>query len=188
VTAVIARDLVIEKSSKTLAADNDETPLKKMRYVMKQRLFSFADEFLIKDETGNDVFLVDGKALSLGNKLSFEDLNGNQLAYIKQEFPFASTYDIYKGEHLWAVVHKKAFTFFNCTFTVDVAGEDDLLAEGDFTDHEYVFTRGDKPIAQVSKQWFTLSDTYGVDVDQQDDDVLILASTVVIDLCCHNRK
>jgi uncharacterized protein YxjI len=40
-------------------------------------------------------------------------------------------------------------------------------------------------VAEVSKQWFTLADTYGVQISQGEDDVLILASTVVIDMACH---
>lgn len=112
-------------------------------------------------------------------------MTGKELASIKQEFPFGRTYDSYKGENLWAVVHKKLFTFFNCTFTVNVVGQEDLVAEGNFTDHNYLFRRGDKTVAQVSKEWFTFTNTYGVEVDQKDDDVLILACTVVIDMCCH---
>ena len=156
-----------------------------MRYLMKQKLFSWGDDFVIKDEAGNDAFLVDGKALSLMNQFSFQDMSGKELASIKQEFSLGATYDIYKGQELWAVVHKKLFTFFNCTFTVNVAGQEDLVAEGNFSDHNYLFRRGDKTVAQVSKEWFTFTDTYGVDVDQKDDDVLILACTVVIDMCCH---
>jgi len=37
-------------------------------------------------------------------------------------------------------------------------------------------------VATVSKQWFTFTDTYGVDVAAGEDDVLILASSVVIDM------
>ena len=159
-----------------------------MRYLLKQKLFSLGDNFVIKDENGNDVFLIAGQIFSLGHKLSFQDLKGQELAAIKQEFLSSSTYDLYKGDQLWAVVHKKYFTFFNCTFTVQTSAEGDLLAEGDFADHNYVFTRAGNPIARVSKEWFTLADTYGVEVDQKQDDVLILASTVVIDMCCHPDK
>jgi uncharacterized protein YxjI len=40
----------------------------------------------------------------------------------------------------------------------------------------------------VSKAWFAWTDTYGVEVAEAADDVLILAATVVIDLCCHGDK
>jgi uncharacterized protein YxjI len=152
---------------------------------MKQKLFSWTDDFVIKDEAENDVFVVDGEGFTLSKKFVFQDLAGKKLASIQQELPGGATYDIYKGEDLWAVVHKKFFTFFNCTFTVQVAGQEDLVAEGEFTDHDYVFKRGSQAIARVSKEWFTWADTYGVEVDEKQDDILILACTVVIDMCCH---
>jgi uncharacterized protein YxjI len=77
------------------------------------------------------------------------------------------------------------FSFLHHRFTVDVPGPDDLEAEGDFFDHEYVLERGDKPVAAVSKKWFSFADTYGIDIDDREDQVLILATAVVIDMVCH---
>ena len=159
-----------------------------MRYVMKQKLFSWGDDFLIKDENGRDAFFVDGKAFSLGKQLSFQDMAGNELAFIKQKlFAWGPTYEIYREGQLYAIVQKELFTFFKCRFTVDVPGPDDLEAEGDFMDHEYTFTRRGQRVAEVSKQWFSWTDTYGVDIAEGEDDVLIIASTVVIDMACHDE-
>ena len=138
-----------------------------MRYLMRQKLFSLGEDFFIKDESGTDVFVVDGKAFSFGDQLSFQDLAGNELC---------------------AVVEKEPFTFFNCRFTVDLPGPDDLEAKGDFLDHEYEFHRGGERVATVSKRWFTWADIYGVEIGEGVDDVLILASTVVIDLACHTEE
>jgi uncharacterized protein YxjI len=63
-----------------------------------------------------------------------------------------------------------------------------MVAEGDFMDHQYVFTRSGAPVAEVSKQWFAWGDTYGVQIAPGQDDVLILASTVVIDMVCHGDR
>jgi uncharacterized protein YxjI len=157
-----------------------------MRYIMKQKLFSWGDDFTIKDENGADVFLVDGKAFSLGKQLSFQDLQGQELAFIKQRLlSWGPAYEIYKDERLYATVKKELFTLFACTFTVHVEGHGDLEAKGDLSDHEYVFTRNDSPTAEISKQWFAWSDTYGVDIAEGEDTLLILASTVVIDMACH---
>lgn len=159
-----------------------------MRYVMKQKLFSWGDDFLIKDESGRDAFFVDGKAFSLGNQLSFQDMAGNELAFIKQKlFAWGPTYEIYREGQLYAIIKKELFTLFKCRFTVDVPGPDDLEAEGDFMDHEYAFTRRGQRVAEVSKQWFSWTDTYGVDIAEGEDDVLIIASTVVIDMACHDK-
>jgi uncharacterized protein YxjI len=89
---------------------------------------------------------------------------------------------------LAAVVKKELFTLFKCRFTVDVPGPDDLEATGDFMDHEYEFARGDRTVASVSKRWFTFRDTYGIDVAEGEDPVLVLASAVVVDMACHADK
>ena len=157
-----------------------------MRYVMKQKLFCWGDDFTIKDDSGTDRFFVDGKAFSLGKQLSFQDMQGQELAFIRQKLlAWGPTYEIYRDNELFAVVKKELFTFFRCRFTVDVPGPDDLEARGDFTDHEYEFWRQSVLRATVSKQWFTWGDTYGVDIAEDEDDILILASTVVIDMACH---
>ena len=160
-----------------------------MRYVLKQKLFSWGDDFKIKNEAGEDVFFVDGKVFTIGDKLSFQDLNGNELAFIRQKLlSWGPTYQIYRNGDLAAVVKKHLFTLFRCKFTVDVPGPDDLEAAGDFWHHEYSFRRGDREVAWVSKRWFSWSDTYGVEIADGEDAVLLLASTVVIDMVCHQES
>jgi len=142
---------------------------------MKQKLFAIGDDFLIRDAAGNDAFFVDGKVFTLGHQLSFQDMQRRELVYIRQKLlALGPTYELYRGGELVAVVKTQIFTF-----------PDDLVAEGDFTDHEYVISRGARPVATVSKQWFALTDTYGVDVADGEDAVLLLASTVVVDMACH---
>jgi uncharacterized protein YxjI len=160
-----------------------------MRYLMKQKLFSIGDDFTIKNEAGEDVFFVNGKAFSIGNKLSFQDMSGNELGFIREKLiSLRPVYEITRNGELAAVVKKHLFTLIRCKFTVDVPGPDDLEAEGNFLDREYTFVRGQRKIAEVSKRWFTWNDTYGVDIADGEDDVLILASTVVIDMICHGDE
>lgn len=157
-----------------------------MRYLMKQKIFALGDDFTIQDADGNDVYFVDGKVFSIGDKLSFEDMSGNELAEIRQKLlSLGRTYEIYRDGAQAAVVKKALFSLFHTRFSVDVPGPDDLEAEGNFLDYEYKFTRGSEPVAVVSKKWFSWSDTYGVDIADGEDDILILACTVVVDLVCH---
>jgi uncharacterized protein YxjI len=157
-----------------------------MRYVMRQKFFALGDDFQIRDEAGNEAYYVDGRALSFGDKLSFRDAAGTEVAFISQRLmAWGPTYEIWRNGALAAVVKKKLFAFFHHRFTVDVPGPDDLEAEGDFTDHEYELRRGGRVVAVVSKRWFSWTDTYGIDIDEGEDDVLVLASAVVVDLACH---
>ena len=171
-----------------------------MRYAMKQKWLAWGDDFAIQNEAGQDVFFVDGKAFSLGDKLSFQDLQGTELAFIRQKLlAWGPTYEIYRSGELCAVVKKHLFTLFRCRFTVDVPGPEDLEAEGSFLDHEYTFSRFGNVVATVSKRWLSWTDTYGVEIAEgadpssvaalrRVDDVLILASAVVIDMICHGDK
>ena len=156
---------------------------------MKQKLFSFTDDYKITDADGKDVYYVDGKLLSLGKNLSFQDMEQRELAHIQQKLlNWGPTFEITHDGELVAVVKKELFTFFHCVFHVDEPGHDALTAEGNFNDHEYVFTRAGQQVASVSKQWFTFADTYGVEVEGEEDPVLILACTVVIDEACHGDQ
>jgi uncharacterized protein YxjI len=160
-----------------------------MRYVMKEKMWSWGDDYKVRDEQGRDVFFIDGRAFSFGNKLSFQDMSGNELAFIDQKLlSWGPTYEIFRGGRQVAVVKKHLFTLFRNRFTVDVPGPDDLEAQGSFLEHEYTFSRHGQTVAEVSKKWFSMTHTYGVDVAPGEDDVLILASVVVIDLCMHDEQ
>ncbi len=157
-----------------------------MRYLLKQKLLSLGDDFRIQNEAGADVFYVDGKVFSLRSKLIFQDMEGAELAVIQKKIlSWGPTYEIYRGGELAAVVKKHLFTFLRCKFTVDIPGPNDLEAQGNFLEYEYTFRRGSDEVAQVSKRWFSWTDTYGVDVSANQDDLLLLASAIVIDQICH---
>ncbi len=156
---------------------------------MRERILSWGDDFTIKDADGGDAYYIDGKVFSFGDKLSFQDMQKNELAVIDQKLlSLGAQYEIIQGGKTVATVKKHLFTFFRHKFTVDVPGPDDLEAAGNFLDHEYTFERNGREVARVSKKWFRFSDTYGIDIDAGEDDVLILASAVVIDLVSHPDK
>jgi uncharacterized protein YxjI len=159
------------------------------RYVMRQRWLALADRFVIRDDQGRDAFRVDGRIFSIGDRLTMSTPDGTPVCEIDQRvLSWGPTYEILRGGRVVAQVRKKLFTFFRAQFTVDVPGPDDPVAQGDFLEHEYEFRRGDRVIAQVSKRWFAWTDTYGIDVADGEDDVLVLAAAVVIDCCLHDEE
>ena len=160
-----------------------------MRFVLKQKFWSFGDDFKIQDGNGQDVYFVDGRAFSWGDKLSFRDMQGNELAFIRQKLlSWGPTYEIELHGRLVAVVKKKLFTLMRCKFTVDVPGPDDLEAQGSFLDREYTIERRGRRVAEISKRWFCFTDTYGVEIESGEDPVLLLATAVVIDMVCHQES
>ena len=159
-----------------------------MRFVLRERLFGFGDDFYIKDESGRDVFFVDGKVFSIGDKLSFRDMAGNELAFIRQKvIALRPTYEIYRNGELAATVNKALLSLFRDRFKIDVPGPDDLEAHGNFWDYEYEIVRNGRLVARASKRWFSFRDTYGVDIVDDEDAILILATVVVIDLVSHDQ-
>ena len=157
------------------------------RYQLNQKVFALGDNYAICDENGVERAIVKSKLFSVGKKLLLEDAAGNELLRIQQRlFTLGAAYEIWQQEKQLAVVKKHLFTFFKCRFTVDVPGPDDLEATGSFLEHEYTFSRGARDVATVSKRFFSFGDCYGVEIEDGEDDVLILASAIVIDLACHN--
>lgn len=160
-----------------------------MKYLIREKLLCLGDDFVIRDESGRVRYQVDGRAFTLmREKLSFQDPDGNELAFIREKLlALRKSYEIHREGSRVAVVKKDLFNLFRVGFTVDVPGPDDYEAMGSILEHEYTFRRGGRKVAEVSKKWFTLRDTYAVDIEEGEDDVLILASAVVIDQICHDQ-
>ena len=159
-----------------------------MRYLMRQKWISLGDDFTIEDENGRDCYFVDGAAFSLGDKLSFQDTQGQELLRIEQQLlSFGKRYRISRANEVIGTVKKKRFTLFRDVFDVEDAAVGDLDATGDFIDHEYRFTRDGQTVATVSKKFFAFTDTYGIEISDEEIHALILACAVVIDLCCHDE-
>ncbi|HUB27883.1 MAG TPA: LURP-one-related family protein [Tepidisphaeraceae bacterium] len=152
---------------------------------MRQKLLTLNADYTVKDATGRDVFFIAGKTFTTHDQMAFQDMQGNELCVIRKKLlQWGPTYEIYHAGQLEAVVKESLFTLLGHRFTVDDQfGPDDLEVKGNFTDHQYAFTRGGQTVASVSESWFTIADTYGVDIADGQDDVLILACTVVIDRC-----
>ena len=98
------------------------------------------------------------------------------------------TYAITIGGEKAADVRKHFFTPFRDRFTIDIPGPGDLEVTGDLLDHEFTIERDGEEVARVSKRWFSLRDTYGVQVSQGEDDLLVLASVLAVDLALARER
>ncbi len=153
------------------------------RYQMRERLLSIGDDSWIEDEDGRRAFKVNGKALRVRQTLVIEDPQGHELAKI-QDRP-VHVRDVMEiegpdGSSL-ATVKKAMVSPLRDRFSIDVAGGAELSAQGNIVDHEFEIEADGTKIAEVSKKWFRVRDTYGVEVTPGQNDALILAITVCID-------
>ena len=154
-----------------------------MRYVIGERFFLLGEDSDITDESGQPVLHVDGKVLTLRDRLVLRDPSGREVAEVQRKLiALRPKYEISVGGREVAEVRKHFFTPFRDSFTIDIPGPDDLEMTGNLLDHEFTIRRGDQTVATVSKRWFTLRDTYGVEVAEGEDDLLILASVLALDL------
>lgn len=158
-----------------------------MRFVIRQRIFSFGDNFTIKDDMGNDRYQVRGKVFAIGDKLRIYDMAGNEIVYIEQQvFRFLPEYNIYLyGRHAARV--KKEFTFFSHRFNIE-SSMGSYNVEGDFFGLDFSVYKNGYPVAVVSKQFFSFSDTYGVDIAEGENEAFMLALVIVLDQVIHDQK
>ena len=156
-------------------------------YRMRQKLVSIGDDYWIEDDQGERAFKVNGKALRVRDTMVFEDPDGRELFKIQEKMlHIRDTMEIEDGDgHTAATVKKALITPLRERFEVKVENGEDLEVKGNIVDHEYKIERGGDKVAEVSKKWFRIADTYGVEVEQGQDPGLILAVTAVVDSMTH---
>jgi uncharacterized protein YxjI len=152
-------------------------------YVIRERMFGLGEDSDITDGAGQPVLHVDGKVLSLHNRLILRDQAGRQVGQLHRKLAaLRPAYEIDLGGTDVAEVRKHLFTPFGERFTIDVPGPDDMQIRGDLFSHEFTIDRDGQVVATVSKRWLTVTASYAVEVAPGEDDLLILASVLALDL------
>jgi len=152
------------------------------RYKLQRKLFSIGEDFWIENEQGEQTYKVDGKAFSLRETFVLEDSNGSELLTIEAKLlAVRPTMKILRDGQLFATVTKKLLTFLHQHYTIQVEGGTTYEAEGNITSHEYDVTSNGAVVAHISKDWFSIEDSYGVAVGPGQDPVFMLAAAICID-------
>ena len=147
------------------------------RYQMREKLLSIGDDYWIEDETGRRAFKVDGKAVRIRDTFVLRDAAGQEVAKIQErKLSVRDTMEIEQASGN-ATVHK-ALIGIRDRFRINVAGGPDLKALGNLLDHEYEIVRDG---GTVSKKWFRIRDTFGVEISPGQDEARILAIVVYPD-------
>ena len=155
-----------------------------IRYQMREKLVSIGDDFWIENQSGQKVYKIDGKALRVRDTLKFEDRQGNELCKIQEKK--VRVKDTMKiegpGGQTLATVKKAIITPVRDRWTIKVEGGADLEIQGNIVDHEYRIEDGRNKVAEISRKWFRVRDTYGVEIEPGQNEILILAATVAVDM------
>lgn len=160
------------------------------RYQMREKIFAIGDDFWIEDGRGQRVFKVDGKALRVRQTLIFEDAQGRELLKIQERMlrvKDSMEIEDASGRRV-AMVKKAMITPLRERFTAHIEGGADLEIQGNLLDHEYTISAGHDKVAEVSKKWFRIRDSYGIEVDPGQNDILIVAIAVCIDQMTHDVR
>jgi uncharacterized protein YxjI len=156
-------------------------------YQMRQKMVSIGDDYWIENDRRERVFKVDGKALRVRQTLIFEDREGREQFKIQERMlRVKDSMEIEDaGGKRAAMVKKALITPVRERWTVKVADGPDLEVQGNLLDHEYSIGEGRDKVAEVSKKWFRVADTYGVQIEQGQNEALMLAVAVCIDEMSH---
>jgi uncharacterized protein YxjI len=152
------------------------------KYRMVEKVFAIGDDFWIEDDSGERAFKVDGKALRIRDTFVLEDASGAELFSIQEKkLHIRDTMEIERDGHTVATVKKALISPLRDRFSIEVEDGEDMEAKGNIVDHEYKIERDGDKVAEVSKRWFRVRDTYGIEIAPDQEDALILAVTVCID-------
>lgn len=161
-----------------------------VHYRMRQKLVSIGNDYWIEDDAGERAFRVDGKAMRLRDTLDLEDTRGTKICriqtrvlHIRDSMAIEDT----AGEQL-ALVHKALISPLRERWKVDLPGDREWKVQGNVVDHEYEIDDDGRRIAEISKRWFRVRDTYGVEIVPDQDPALLLAVAIAVDAMSHPAR
>jgi len=157
------------------------------KYRMREKMFSIGDDYWIENDAGDRLFKVNGKALRIRDTFVLETPGGDEVFTIQEKkLSVRDKMKIERDGHTVATIKKALVSPLRDRFSIDVEDGADLEAKGNIVDHEYKIERGGDKVAEVSKRWFRVRDTYGIEISPGQDDALILAVAVCIDQMSHD--
>jgi uncharacterized protein YxjI len=152
------------------------------KYRMREKVFAIGDDFWIDTDDDRHAFKVNGKALRLRSTFILEDPSGDELYKIQEKkLHIRDTMELERDGKTFATIKKALVSPLRDRFSIALEGGGELSAKGNIVDHEYKIERDGDKIAEISKRWFRIRDTYGIEVAPGEDDALILAATICID-------
>lgn len=158
-----------------------------MRVNIRQKVFSFGDKFSVNAENGTPIIFVEGKVFSIGNKLKVLDTQGAELFYIEQKvFKILPEYRIFSNGEEIAFL-KKEFTFFKPKINI-TSTYGDFTIDGNFLGYNFNILKQGKIVGTVSKKFVAFSDTYTLDIFEDENIPFLITLVIVIDQILHDNE
>ncbi|MET8176105.1 LURP-one-related/scramblase family protein [Streptomyces clavifer] len=151
-----------------------------MRLLVRERLFAIGDDYWIEDADGHKVFLVDGKAMRLRDTFELKDADGRVLVDIRQKLiSLRDTMIVERDGEELAKVKRKRLSLLRNHYRVTLVDGTELDVSGKILDREFAIDYDGELLAQISRRWLTVRDTYGIDIVREDADVPLLVAVAV---------
>ncbi|MFC4590832.1 LURP-one-related/scramblase family protein [Sphaerisporangium corydalis] len=159
-----------------------------MKFQMRERMFSIGDDYWIEDESGHRAFLVDGKALRIRQTFELKGPEGEVLAVIKKKMiSIRDTMIVERDGDTVAKVHKKLFSPLRHKMVVELADGQEWTATGDIIEKNYTIEGDQGVIAETSRKWFRIRETYGIEVTHPDVPLVLAVAVAVEELADESR-
>ncbi len=149
-----------------------------MGLCIKEKVFSWNQQYDVFDENGNQKYAVKSEFFSLGHKIHIYDLQGQEVASIYEKvFSFFKTFRIFlHGEEKGTI--KEKLSFFHPKYKVDFLGLD---VEGDIFDWNYQMSKNGVVMATMQRKIFSWASTFYLDCALGADEVSYLALAIALD-------
>ena len=149
-----------------------------MKLIFKQRMFSWFDSYDIYDESGNTVFVVKGQ-LSWGHLLKIYDAYGNEVGSVKEKIlTLLPKFEMYLEQKYVGYISRE-LSLFIPKYNVDYNG---WHVEGNWFEWDYnIVDYTGQSVASVSKEIWNWTDTYVIDIYNQQDVIYALMLVIAID-------
>ncbi|MFE9854970.1 LURP-one-related/scramblase family protein [Streptomyces sp. NPDC050256] len=151
-----------------------------MRLLVRERLFGIGDDYWIEDADGRKVFLVDGKAMRVRDTFELKDAQGRIIVEIRQKLlSLRDTMLIERDGEQLAKVKRKRLSLLRNHYRVTLVDGTELDVSGKILDREFAVDYDGELLAQISRRWLTVRDTYGIDIVREDADAGLLIAVAV---------
>ncbi|MBQ0847883.1 MULTISPECIES: LURP-one-related/scramblase family protein [Streptomyces] len=151
-----------------------------MRFLVRDRLLGFGDDYWIEDEQGRKAFLVDGKAMRLRDTFELKDRQGRVLIDIhKKMLALRDTMVVERDGEPLATIRRKRLSLLRNHYRVTLADGTELDVSGKILDREFVVEYDGELLALISRRWLRVRETYGVEVVRDDADPALLIAVAV---------
>ena len=148
-----------------------------MKLYVNEKLFSIHNRYYVKDENDMDVYEISSKVISIGDKTTINDMQGNRIAYIEQEiFHIMPNYNVYIIDAFVFKIAKKFQLFKN-----DYILSNGYRVEGNFMMLDFVIydDKGNQ-IGSIKRKFISIGDKYEIEINDVNKKEIVLSIIVAI--------